>query len=103
LAFAPVTQVRFGTSGINILRGPGVVNLDLGLFREFAPTERFRIQFRAESFNVTNTPHFNNPGTNVSNLQLSPDGSVASLRGFSEITSALDDERQVRFGLRISF
>jgi hypothetical protein len=103
LAFAPVTDVRFGNSGLNILRGPGVVNLDAGLFREFAPTERLRIQFRAESFNVTNTPHFNNPGTNVSNLQLNPNGSVAALRGFSEITSALDDERQVRFGLRISF
>lgn len=103
LAFVPVTEARFGTSGINSLRGPGVVNLDAGLFREFAVSERFRIQFRAESFNVTNTPHFNNPGTNVSNLQLRPDGSVASLRGFSEITSAADDERQVRFGLRISF
>ncbi len=103
LAFAPVTEVRFGTAGINNLRGPGVVNLDAGLFREFAVGERFRIQFRAESFNVTNTPHFNNPGTNVSNLQLRPDGSVASLRGFSEITSAADDERQIRFGLRLSF
>jgi hypothetical protein len=103
LAFAPVTQARFGTSGLNILRGPGVVNLDLGLFREFAPTERIRIQFRAESFNFTNTPHFNNPGTNVSNLQLRSDGTVAALRGYSEITSAQDDERQIRFGLRISF
>ncbi len=103
LAYAPVTAVRFGTSGLNSLRGPGVVNLDLGLFREFSASERFKIQFRAESFNATNTPHFNNPGTNVSNLQLRPDGSVSALRGFSEITSAQDDERQFRFGLRISF
>jgi hypothetical protein len=103
LAFAPVTATRFGTSGLNILRGPGVVNLDLGLFREFAATERVRIQFRAESFNVTNTPHFNNPGTNVSNMQLRPDGTVGSLRGYSEILSAELDERQFRFGLRISF
>ena len=103
LAFVPVTAVRFGNSGLNILRGPGVVNLDLGLFREFAATERVRIQFRAETFNATNTPHFNNPGTNVSNMQLRPDGSVASLRGYSEILSAQDDERQFRFGLRISF
>jgi hypothetical protein len=103
LAFAPVTAVRFGNSGLNILRGPGVVNLDLGLFREFAATERVRIQFRAESFNATNTPHFNNPGTNVSNMQLGPNGWVASLRGYSEILSAEGDERQFRFGLRISF
>jgi len=103
LAYAPVTAVRFGNSGLNSLRGPGVVNLDLGLFREFSITERFKVQFRAESFNVTNTPHFNNPGTNVSNLLLSPTGGVSALRGFAEITSAQDDERQFRFGLRISF
>lgn len=103
LAYAPVTAVRFGNSGLNSLRGPGVVSLDLGLFREFSVTERVKVQFRAESFNVTNTPHFNNPGTNVSNLSLAPNGSVASLRGFSEITTAQDDERQFRFGLRISF
>jgi hypothetical protein len=102
LAFRPVTDVRFGSSGLNILRGPGAVSLDLGLFREFAATERVKIQFRAEVFNATNTPHFNNPGTNVSNLQILPDGSV-NLRGFSEITSAQNDERQFRFGLRVSF
>jgi hypothetical protein len=103
LAFRPVTDVRYGNSGIYILRGPGVVNLDLGLFREFRATEKFRVQFRAEAFNATNTPHFNNPGTNVSNLLLNPDGSVNSLRGYSDITSARQDERQVRFGLRLSF
>ena len=98
-----MTAVRFGNSGLNSLRGPGVVNLDLGLFREFSATERIKIQFRAESFNATNTPHFNNPGTNVSNLLLNSNGSVSALRGFAEITSAQDDERQFRFGLRISF
>ena len=103
LAFRPVTGVRFGNSGLNILRGPGVVNLNLGLFREFNATERVKVQFRAEAFNTTNTPHFNNPGSNVSNLQLRPDGSVAQLLGFSEITSAANDERQFRLGLRVSF
>ncbi|HEU0141538.1 MAG TPA: hypothetical protein VFQ79_17575, partial [Bryobacteraceae bacterium] len=103
LAFAPVTDVRFGNSGLNILRGPGVVNLDLGLFREFSATERVKIQFRAESFNVTNTPHFSNPGTNVSNLLLGADRSVSALRGYAEILSAQEDERQFRLGLRISF
>jgi hypothetical protein len=103
LAFEPVTAVRFGNSGLNILRGPGVVNLDLGVFREFSATERVKIQFRAEAFNATNTPHFNNPGTNVSNMRLAADGSVSELRGYSEITSAEQDERQFRLGLRLSF
>jgi hypothetical protein len=109
LAFAPVTTARFGTAGYNSMRGPGAVNWDMGLFREFRATERIRIQFRAEAFNFTNTPHFNNPGSNVSNMTLNSDGSVKSLGGFSEITSTMNlgrdgiDERQFRFGLRLSF
>ncbi len=102
-AFAPVTAVRYGTSGLNILRGPGVANFDVGIFRQFSVTERWKIQFRAEAFNATNTPHFNNPGTNVSNAILAPDGSISRTNGYSEITSAQTDQRQVRLGLRFSF
>lgn len=109
LAFKPVTAARFGTAGFNSLRGPGAVNLDLGLFREFRVKDRWRIQFRAEASNFTNTPHFANPGGNVSNLQLNSDGSIRSLGGFTEITGTRGtgregiDERVFRFGLRVSF
>lgn len=109
LAFAPVTAPRFGTVGYNTLRGPSAVNLDLGLFRAFNVTERWKVEFRAEALNFTNTPHFGLPNGNVSNLQLNPDGSIRSLGGFSAITSTTGvgregvDERVVRFGLRISF
>jgi hypothetical protein len=102
-AFAPVSAVRFGTSGRNILRGPGLVNLDFGLFRTFAVSERWKVEFRAESFNFTNTPHFNNPGANVSAATRGPDGSIRSLGGSTEVTSAQADERQFRFALRIVF
>jgi len=61
------------------------------------------MQFRAEAFNVTNTPHFGNPGANVSNAQFNTDGSVRALRGFMAITGAVADERQMRFGLRLMF
>lgn len=108
LAFAPVTDARFGTAGYNLMRGPGVTNLDTSLFRDFQVTERFRVQIRAEALNLTNTPHFANPGNNVSNLQLNPDRTVRSLGGFTQITgvsapSRLTDERFFRFGLRIGF
>jgi outer membrane receptor protein involved in Fe transport len=103
LAFRAVTGARFGTAGLNILRGPGLVNLDLGIFRAFQLSERFQLQFRAEAFNATNTPHFNNPGANVSSMVLNNDGSIRSLGGYTEITSARADERQVRFALRLSF
>jgi hypothetical protein len=102
LAFRSITDVRYGNSGLNTLRGPGVVNLDLGLFREFRVRD-LEIQFRAEAFNATNTPHFNNPGANVSNMRLNADGTVNTLGGYTEITSARPDERQVRLGLRVSF
>jgi hypothetical protein len=108
-AYRAVTDARFGTAGFNSLRGPGIFNLDLGVFRDFAVTERLRVQFRAEAFNSTNTPHFGNPGTNVSNLQLNPDGSVRNLGGYTEITGLANtgrdgiDERVFRFGLRLVF
>jgi hypothetical protein len=58
--------------------------------------------------NITNTPHFSNPGANVSNLQLNPDGSVKNLNGFSQITTTnplgrLLDQRYFRLGVRIMF
>src|SRR5262247_1154373 len=92
-AFANVTAVRFGTTGRNILRGPGLENLDLSLFRVFSLTERFKIEFRAESFNFTNTPHFNNPNNSV----------TASNFGVITSTNANFPERQFRFGARLTF
>ncbi len=102
-AFAPVTAVRFGNSGRNILRGPGLVNLDASLFRDFRLTERFLLQFRAEGFNASNTPAFNNPGATASSPTRNPDGSIRNLNGYTEITSAQATERQFRFALSLKF
>jgi hypothetical protein len=101
-AFLPVNTPRFGTAGFNTLRGPGRVNWDFSLFRNFRFTERWQLQFRAEAFNLTNTPKFDNPGANVSNVQYNPDGSIRNLNGFAEITGA-SEERQFQLGLRLSF
>ncbi len=109
LAFASVTQARFGNAGYRSLRGPGLVDWDFGLHRQFRLTERFQLQFRAEAFNFSNTPHFANPGGNVSNMVLNPDGTINNLNGFSAITGVTNlgrdgvDERQFRFGLKLSF
>jgi hypothetical protein len=90
-AFAAPTGVRFGTSGRNILRGPGVVNLDLAVFRKFPIHERVSLEFRAEAANSTNTPHFNNPSANI------------SATNFLQVTSAALDQRQIRLGLRLAW
>jgi hypothetical protein len=97
-AFAPVTTARYGTVGFNTLRSPETVNLDLGVFREFRITEGLKLQFRAEAFNATNTPHFAAPAnTNVSN----PDFLV--ITGTRQFGREGIDERVFRFGLRIAF
>lgn len=101
-AFVPVTAVRFGNSGRDILRGPGLFNTDLSLFRTFPLTERFKLQFRAEAFNLTNTPQFGNPGATVSSATRNTDGSIKALNGYTEITSA-SNERQMRFALKLWF
>jgi hypothetical protein len=106
-AFAPVTDARFGNTGYNILRGPGLINVDLGVFRNFKVTERLNVQFRAEAFNATNTPHFSNPSNNISNLQRNADGSfrggVFEVTGVNGVGREGIDERVFRFGLRLSF
>jgi hypothetical protein len=94
--FAPVTTpLTFGNTGRNIFTVPGVINSDLDVTRDFPIRERFRLQFRAEAFNFTNTPHFAGPSTSVTSTT------------FMQITSTLSNtnaavytERQFRFGLR---
>lgn len=58
---------RFGTAGRNNLRGPGYLNLDLGLFRTLSFSERYKLQLRVEALNALNHPNFSNPGADVSN------------------------------------
>lgn len=54
-----------GDAGRNLFSGPGYINLDSSLFKEFALNERYRMQLRLETFNSLNTPHFSNPDGNV--------------------------------------
>jgi hypothetical protein len=103
LAFRAVNEVRFGNTGLNILRGPGLASVDANLFRSFRLREKWTLQFRAEAFNLTNTPHFNNPAATASSMTLNADGTVRSLGGFTVISSARDDARQLRFAFRVSF
>jgi hypothetical protein len=95
-AFARVTEVRFGNVGRNSMRGPGVVNLDLSLFRTFRLADHYDLQIRAEAFNVSNTPHFANPENNVNSSDF---GKVLE----TNTADALGQSREFRFGVRLSF
>jgi hypothetical protein len=90
-AWGTPAQFTFGNSGRNILRGPGRVNLDYSLFRDFSPKESVRVQFRAEVFNIFNTPQFDLPNPSVG----SPNAGT--------ITSIVGNPRQIQLGLRLSF
>jgi hypothetical protein len=95
-AFARPTGVGFGDVGRNTMRGPGVVNLDLSLFRDFKITERFNLQFRVESFNVSNTPHFSNPNGDINSSNF---GTIQS----TQSADAMGRSREFRFGFRLGF
>jgi hypothetical protein len=72
------------------ITGPDYVNLDSSLFKRFAFTERIKAKLRADFFNLTTTPHFNNPSGAFGTPQ------------FGQVTSAFG-ERLVRFGARLTF
>jgi len=86
-AFRVQPQYTYGNAGRGILFGPGMKNLDLSLSKSFAITESKYLQFRAESFNFTNTPAFDKPGATLNGL------------GVGQITSA-GDPRRIQFGLK---
>lgn len=86
----------FGNVGRTTMRGERAVNVDIGIFRKIAITERLGAQFRAEVFNVANRPTF-----------LLPIGNAASPT-FGQITGAVSSgdfgaQRQFQLGLKIVF
>jgi len=99
-AFSPVTTASFGTASKGSVRGPGFFNWNFGLSRGFRFSERYEVQVRGEAFNLTNTPRFGNPGSNVSNVTTS--NGVQNLNGFSVITSA-SNQRTMRLSARFTF
>lgn len=82
----------FGTSGRNILYGPGQSNFDLSLVKTFRVAEKGQIEFRSEFFNAFNHVNFANPNNNVL---------VPSTLGI--ITSAANGPRVIQFALKASF
>jgi hypothetical protein len=83
---------RFGTAGLHSLRGPGLTNPSLSVARTFAFSERFGMVFRAEAFNLTNTPQFSNPLSSVTG------------GGFGVISGVTgNSNRELRFSGRLNF
>jgi hypothetical protein len=80
-----------GNAGRNLLRGPGLINLDASLVKTVVLGDTASLQLRMEAFNVTNTPHFANPNGDLSQGQ------------FGSITRTVGNPRVLQFGVKISF
>ena len=99
---APVQM--YGNSGRGVVRGPGSVNTDFSVFKDIVFSERYRAQFRFESFNLTNTPTF---------FLGAPSSSPMSCRGtsggpctnpdFGTLNSGTATGRQIQLGLKFLF
>jgi hypothetical protein len=90
-AWGNPAQFTFGNSARNVLYGPGRVNLDWSLFKNFAIREGMNLQYRLETFNLFNTPQFDLPNASI--------GNPAAGR----ITATVGNNRQMQMALRLSF
>ena len=91
--FSQPEAFTFGNTGriLPDVRGPGISQWDFALFKRTNIGEQFGIEFRAELFNMFNTPLFRHPGTALGTPQF---GVISGTRG---------NPRLVQFGLRVSF
>src|SRR4029077_6431830 len=86
--------------------GPGFHRLDFSLFKDFQLTERFKLQFRSEFFNILNHPNFNSPGFGGNGVVAIGGANNYTSSNFGEIGSTRDapyDPRQIQFALKLYF
>jgi len=98
-AFRTPGPFLFGNSGRYILFGPGTVQFDASLFKSFYITENRarRVEFRAEFFNIGNSPHFNNPNSSIGSTDAGRISAAGSKTTFQRT------ERQIQFALKLYF
>jgi hypothetical protein len=92
-AFSAPAPYTFGTVPrfLSPLRGPGVANFDVSIFKNIPLRERFSLQFRAEAFNIANRAEFGLPNTQI--------GSAAA----GVITTQANSARDIQLALKLIF
>lgn len=90
-AFATPANYTFGTLGRNTLRSDSSKNFDFSIIRRFPFLERYAFEFRADSFNLTNTPVFSGPSNTLGNPN------------FGVVTSTANSARELQFALKLLF
>ena len=99
-SFTQPTGITFGSTGRNILSGPGLFGLNLSLFKSFQFTERAKLELRCETYNFTNTPQFSNPS---SSLTSSTFGYVTGTIGSGTGVNGTGGGRAVQLGIKVTF
>jgi hypothetical protein len=95
-AFSLPTLGTWGNVGRGVLDGPGLAEFDFSVFKTTAITERTKVLFRAEFFNIANRANFNLPNPIVfSGNSISPSAGT--------ITSTTTSSRQIQFGMKLMF
>jgi hypothetical protein len=107
-AFSNLTAGQFGNVGRNILTGPSVWSLDFSAIKNFAFTERQRLQLRVESFNTLNHPALGSPITNWGGNTPTPAPNFGLIRdsvtgGTFFTPGTAYQMRQVQFALKYIF
>jgi hypothetical protein len=94
-AFSAPAPFTYGTVSRTLpdISSGGVFNIDFSAFKNFVIHERYKFQFRAEAFNLTNTPTFEVPGATFGTGTF---GQVTA-------TAFFPKPRVVQFGLRLQF
>lgn len=82
---------RYGNEQRNDLIGPPFHNTDFALLKDFSISERFKLQFRAESYNTLNTTSFGYPGTTV------------TTGSYGRISYTSNSNREIQFALKLLF
>jgi hypothetical protein len=92
--------------GIYSVEGPSFNRLDFSIFKEFPISERFRLQFRTEIFNIANHPNFNAPGFGGNGVVAISNSLNYTSSAFGEIGSTRDgayDAREIQFALKLYY
>jgi hypothetical protein len=93
--------LRPGTLGRGFLYGPGYHTWDMGMMKDANVTERLKIEFRADVFNLFNHPQFQNGSfsTNINNTTLL--NNIPTMVG--NLSTRFSSERQLQFAFRFMF
>lgn len=97
-AFAVPARGTWGNAGRNILRGPGLFQIDLALQKRFAISDTRNFALRVEAFNAFNRQNLGNPSTNIS-----APASFGLITGPLNTSYGTGTARQIQFMVRVNF